>query len=337
MSDIQKSIEELSPKKRELFELMLKKAQATTPPPRSGIIQRRQGTGTCPLSFAQQRLWFINQFQPGTTAYNIPFTRRLKGPLDVAALEQAVNEIVRRHEALRTTFVEADGKPAQQITEPEPLRLAVTDLTDLPVDAREAEARRLALEEGRRPFDLTNGPLLRVGLLRLGEEDHIVLLSMHHIVSDGWSLGILLREIAVLYDAYVSHKPSPLPELPVQYADYASWQRDYLQGEVLDEQLAYWRTQLADAPPHLDLPTDHTRPAVQTYRGATRKFTVAPALYDEIKRFCRQEGATLFMTLLAAFDVLLHRYTDQDDIVIGTAIANRHIVETEDLIGFFVN
>lgn len=337
MSDIQKTIEELSPKKRELFELMLRKAQETTPPRRSGIILRRQDRDSYPLSFAQQRLWFINQFQPGTTAYNIPFTRRLKGPLDIAALERTINEIVRRHEALRTTFVEVDGKPAQKIAAAEAVTLAVTDLTSFPVAGREDEARRLALEEGRRPFDLANGPLLRVALLRLGEADHLVLLAMHHIISDGWSLGILLREIAVIYDAFASGKPSPLPELPVQYADYASWQREWLQGDVLNEQVAYWRDQLADAPPHLDLPTDHARPAIQTYRGATHKFIVSPALYEGIKALSRQEGVTLFMTLLAAFDLLLRRYTNQDDIVVGTAIANRNFVETEDLIGFFVN
>jgi len=337
MSGIQKTIEELSPKKRELFELMLKKAQEAKSTQQSGIISRRQGMDSYPLSFAQQRLWFIDQFQPGTTAYNIPFTRRLKGPLNVEAFEQTINEIVKRHEVLRTTFIEIDGKPAQKIVPPQPLTLKVSDLTNFPVEAREDEARRLALEEGRHPFDLANGPLLRVALLRLDEEDHIVLLTMHHIVSDGWSLGILLREIAVIYDALSSNKPSPLPELPVQYADYASWQREWLQGEVLNEQLSYWREQLAGAPPHLDLPTDRPRPSVQTFRGASYKFTVSQSLYEGIKALSRQEGATLFMTLLAAFDLLLHRYTSQDDIVIGTAIANRNIVETEDLIGFFVN
>jgi len=293
--------------------------------------------GDLPLSFAQQRLWFLDQLAPGNLFYNIPMAVRLKGRLDVAALERSLNEIVRRHEPLRTTFETVRGKPVQVIAPELILPLPVVDLTDLPEAEREVEAQRRAQEEVRQPFDLAEGPLLRAQLLKLDEEDHVALLTMHHIVSDGWSMGVLVREIAALYGAFSAGKPSPLPDLPIQYADFAHWQREWLQGEVLETQLDHWKQQLSDSPPVLELPTDRPRPAVQTSQGATQSFTLPKGLSESLKTLGREERATLFMTLLAAFQSLLYRYTGQEDISIGTPIANRTRGEIEGLIGFFVN
>jgi len=290
-----------------------------------------------PLSFAQQRLWFLDQLEPGSPFYNIPTAVRLTGPLDVAALERTLNEIVRRHEALRTTFETVDGRARQVIAPELTVPLPVTDLTDLPETEREAEALQLATQEAQRPFDLARGPLLRARLLRLGREDHVALLTMHHIVSDGWSMGILIQEIAALYEAFSSGRPSPLQELPIQYADFAHWQREWLQGEILEAQLSYWKQQLDGSPPLLELPTDRPRPAVQSFRGRTQAFALPKDLSKAIKDLGHQEGATLFMTLLAAFQSLLYRYTGQETINVGTPIANRTQSEIEGLIGFFVN
>jgi amino acid adenylation domain-containing protein len=293
--------------------------------------------GELPLSFAQQRLWFIDQLEPGSSVYNFPAAVRLKGPLNVVALTQSLNEIVRRHEALRTTFAVVDGRPVQVIAPTLTIKLPIVDLRELSETERETEVRRLATKEAQRSFDLAEGPLVRATVLQLGENEHVGLLTMHHIVSDGWSTGILIREIAVLYDAFCSGRPSPLSELPVQYADFAHWQRQWLQGEVLETQLTYWKQQLLDARPLLELPADHPRPAVQTFRGAHQSFLLPKAVGDTLKALSRQEGVTLFMTLLAAFKILLHRYTNQDDLVVGTPTANRNRLETEGLIGFFVN
>ncbi|HHH41043.1 MAG TPA: non-ribosomal peptide synthetase, partial [Chloroflexi bacterium] len=293
--------------------------------------------GDLPLSFAQQRLWFLDQLEPGSPFYNIPTAVRLTGPLDVAALERSLNEIVRRHEALRTTFPTVDGRPRQHIAPELTLPLPVIDLRGLPEAEREAQALRLATEEAQRPFDLAQGPLIRALLLQLDDDDHIALLTMHHIVSDGWSMGILIQEIAVLYDAFAQGRPSPLPELSIQYADFAAWQRKWLRGEVLERQLSYWKERLADLPPLLELPTDRPRPAVQTFRGRTRSFVLPEALSRAIRELGRREGATLFMTLLAAFQALLYRYTGQERFAVGTPIANRNRAEIEGLIGFFVN
>ncbi|HID62186.1 MAG TPA: non-ribosomal peptide synthetase, partial [Anaerolineae bacterium] len=290
-----------------------------------------------PLSFAQQRLWFLDQLEPGSPFYNIPTAVRLTGPLDVAALEQTLNEIVRRHEALRTTFETVDGRARQVIAPELTVPLPVTDLTDLPEAEREAEALQLASQEAQRPFDLARGPLLQARLLRLGGEDHVALLTMHHIVSDGWSMGILIQEIAALYEAFSNGRPSPLQELPIQYADFAHWQREWLQGETLEAQLSYWKQQLDGSPPLLELPTDRPRPAVQSFRGRTQAFALPKDLSRAIKDLGHQEGTTLFMTLLAAFQSLLYRYTGQETINVGTPIANRTQSEIEGLIGFFVN
>ena len=290
-----------------------------------------------PLSFAQRRLWFLDQYEPDKPFYNNPLGLRLSGPLDVAALDQSLNEIIRRHEVLRTTFSMLGGEPVQIIAAPVNRSLPVVDLSDRSVSEREEETQRLVTEETRRPFDLARGPLFRKTLVRLAEDDHVLLLTLHHIVSDGWSMGVLHRELSVLYEAFSRCQSSPLPELPIQYADYAVWQRQWLTGELLETQLSYWTQQLEGAPAVLNLPTDRPRPAVQTYRGAWRSIELSKELTEGLKALSRKEGVTLFMTLLAAFQTLLYRYTGQEDIVVGSPIANRNRTEIEGLIGFFIN
>ncbi|HST61415.1 MAG TPA: amino acid adenylation domain-containing protein, partial [Longimicrobium sp.] len=294
-------------------------------------------TGALPLSFAQERLWFIDRLEPGSTTYNISMAYRLGNALDVPAFERALGEIVRRHEALRTVFGEVDGSPVQTIAPFSGFALPVEDLSGLGEADREDAVKRRAGEEARRPFDLSAGPLFRAALLRLGAEEHVLLLGMHHIVSDGWSMGVLFRELSSLYEAYLAGRESPLPELAVQYADYAVWQREQLEGEVLDRQLSYWRERLAGAPELLELPTDHPRPAVQTYRGATVPVELSLELLERLQALGRSEGATLYMTLLGAFQVLLSKYAGSEDVVVGSPIAGRTSKEVEELIGFFVN
>ena len=290
------------------------------------------------LSFAQQRLWFLEQLAPGGSSYHIPAALRLHGPLNLAALDHSFQQIVQRHEALRTTFAQHAEHPVQRITPSLTLRLPLIDLSGLPEPAqREAEARSLGDLAAQLPFDLGTGPLLRVLLLRLGEQEHLFVLILHHIISDGWSLSVLLRELAALYTSFTTGQPARLPTLPIQYVDYALWQRDWLQGLVLESQLTYWRSQLQDAPAVLALPTDHPRPSVQTFQGAFCSFQLSPRLTGELKLLSQHEGVTLFMTLLAAWQVLLSRYSGQHDLVIGTPIANRTHPELERLLGFFVN
>ena len=289
------------------------------------------------LSFAQQRLWFLDQLEPGNPAYNLPVVVRLGGRLDVAALINSVNEIVRRHQALRTTFTTVNGRPTQVIAPLLTVNVPLVDIGRLPRDERDTEARRLIAEEAKQPFDLTRGPLLRVTLLRVDEEEHLFLLTMSHIVSDGWSMGVFGRELAMLYGAFSTGKPSPLPELSIQYADFAHWQRHWLQDEVLDTQITYWKQQLdADLPP-LDLPTAHPRPAIQTFRGTRQSLLLSRDLTGALKTLSRQQECTLFMTLLAAFKIVLHRYSGQDDIVVGSPVAGRNRARTSELIGFFLN
>ncbi|MDQ3175168.1 MAG: condensation domain-containing protein, partial [Acidobacteriota bacterium] len=290
-----------------------------------------------PLSFAQQRLRFLDQLEPNSSFYNMPQAIRMSGPLDVEAMRKTLTEIASRHESLRTSFTMTDGDPVQVIAPAMSVELPVVDLSELPEGEREAEARRLAREEARRPFDLEHGPLLRATLLRLGDEKHVLLLNMHHIVSDGWSMGVLFRELGTLYQAFSTGKPSPLPELPIQYADYAVWQREWLAGERLEQQLSYWKEQLSGAPPILNLPADHPRPVAQSYRGASQPVQLSKEVTERLKALTRQEGATLFVTMLAAFQTLLMRYSGQEDVVVGSPIANRNRAETEGLIGFFVN
>jgi non-ribosomal peptide synthetase component F len=290
-----------------------------------------------PLSFAQEQLWFLDQLVPGGHLYNIPAAVRLTGPLDAAAFERSVKEIVRRHESLRTIFVSIDGRPLQAVLPPENVTVPLIDLVPLPEREREPEAVRLATEQARLPFDLERGPLLRAVLLRLDREEHVLLLTLHHIISDGWSLGVLFAELNALYSAYSRGEESRLPELPIQYGDYAAWQREWLRGEVLERQTAYWREQLGGKLPVLELPTDHARPSVQNHRGARRNVTLGGDLTRGLKELSRREGVTLYMTLLAAFQTLLNRYTGQTDILISSSVANRNRAETEGLIGLLLN
>ncbi len=304
---------------------------------RQQTIFPRAQTAELPLSFAQERLWFLEQLDPGSPAYNIPFAVRIEGQLDIAALQGSLNEIVRRHENLRTTFATVEGKPVQIIAPRLQLELTLHDLSELPAAEREAEAHRLALHEGNQPFDFAHGPLIRTQLLRLAADEHVFLLTIHHIVFDGWSIGVFLKEMIAFYDAFTHDQAAALPEPPIQYADFAIWQRQWLQGEVLQQQIAYWKQQLRGPLPILQLPTDRPRPPVQTHRGK-HLFTRYPrALADALLALAQREGATLFMVTLAAFQALLARYSGQDDIVVGSPIANRDFVELEGLMGFFVN
>nr|QEO74167.1 AMP-dependent synthetase and ligase [uncultured bacterium] len=290
-----------------------------------------------PLSFAQQRLWFLDQLEPGSAEYNVPDTLRVRGALDVDALGRALTDVVARHETLRTTFTATEGEPAQVIHEPGEFPLEFTDLSHLDAETRELEARRIAAAEAERPFDLETGPLLRADVLRLDQDDHVLLLNMHHIASDGWSRTVLLDELGALYDAHASGRPAHLDEMVVQYADFASWQRRRLTGDVLEGHLDYWRERLAGLPPVLDLPTDRPRPPVRSGRGATVSFEIDPDTVAALKALSRAHNATPFMTLTAAFQTLLARYSGSDDVAIGTPVAGRSHPEVEPLIGFFVN
>jgi amino acid adenylation domain-containing protein len=335
MSDIAKQITGLSVEKRQLLERYLKTAGLNLS--RTVILPQSRETNKFPLSFAQQRLWFLDQLEPNSAVYNIPDMQQFSGPLNLAALERSMSELIRRHESLRTTFQSIDGEPVQVIAEAQPRKIEVIDLSHLPQGEREAEAQRMARDEGEVPFDLSRGPLFRFRLVKLEEEEHLLLLTMHHIIADGWSLGVLGRELSALYQAFSMDQSSPLEELTIQYADFAVWQRQWLQGETLEKQLAYWREKLGGELPVLDLLTDRPRPPVQTYRGSAEERILSAEVTERLKQVSTENGATLFMTLLAAFNVVLWRYTRQQDILIGSPIANRNRTEIEGIIGFFVN
>ncbi|MBD6618564.1 amino acid adenylation domain-containing protein [Komarekiella sp. 'clone 1'] len=300
-------------------------------------IERILRSQELPLSFAQQRLWFLDQLEPNNSFYNIAAAVRLEGQLNIGALEQSFNEIISRHEALRTNFQTIEGQAIAVISEAISLILPIFDISELPLNLQEAEVKKQASQEAQKPFDLKGDLLLRVKLLRLNQQEHIILLTIHHIVSDGWSIDILVRELATLYQAFCNGQPSPLPALPIQYVDFAAWQREWLQGEILKTQISYWLKQLKNAPKVLELPTDHPRPAIQTFRGSTYSFKLSNQLSCSLNKLSQQQGSTLFMTLLAAFQTLLWRYTGSEDIVVGSPIANRNRAEIEGLIGFFVN
>lgn len=300
-------------------------------------IVRRSPDQPLVLSYSQERLWFLDQLEPGNVAYNVPSRMRVLGSLDAATLGRTIGEIVGRHEALRTTFEMRDGRPLQVVHDRPYGELGVVDLMWLAEYDREETLKCLAREEAARPFDLTQWPLFRVKLVRMGAEDHVILFTLHHIISDGWSIEVLTREFLLLYDAFFNGRPSPLSELPVQYADYALWQREWLRGDVSERQLEYWKQQLQGIPAILALPTDRPRPLVSNHVGATRKIALSRELTEALRDLSRREGVTLFMTLSAAYKVLLHRYTGQDDIVVGTPVANRNRGEIENLIGCFLN
>ncbi|NOK12218.1 non-ribosomal peptide synthase/polyketide synthase, partial [Corallococcus exercitus] len=327
---------------RALFEAptiaaLAEKLQRTATGTRLPPLTRTRTEGPQPLSFAQQRLWFLDQLAPDDASYNLPVALRLLGRLDVEALRRSFEALVARHEALRTTFFEHEGQPFQRIHAPTAWALPVEDVSGLEESAREAETVRLATREARQPFHLVHGPLLRTALLRLAEETHVLLVTMHHIVSDGWSMGVLVKELATSYAAFTAGREPSLAPLPVQYADFALWQRQWLQGETLDAQLGYWKRQLAGAPSALELPTDRPRPPVQSRRGATVPVHFPSELTDSLRGLAQREGATPFMLLLSAFQLLLSRYSGQDDISVGSPIAGRTHSEAEGLIGFFVN
>ena len=340
MSDLLKKLEHLSLEKQELVLKKLRTRQLAADAENLAKKPRIVPTPRdkdLPLSFAQSRLWFLDQLESGGAAYNVPLAIRLTGRLQVAVLEQAIAEIVRRHEVLRTTFPTVNGNPVQVIAADSSVTVAITDLQALPESEQSSEVKRLVREEAQRPFDLAQGPLVRVTLLRLGSESHVLLVNLHHIVSDAWSRSVFIREAATFYTTFSRGEPSPLPELPIQYADFAHWQRQWLTGEVIETQINYWKQQLDGAPPVLELPTDRPRPPVQTFRGLKASFHLPVDLTQKLQALSQQSGTTLFMTLLAGFATLLSRYSGQEDIVVGSPIANRNRIELEPLIGFFVN
>jgi acyl carrier protein len=300
-------------------------------------LERVSRDGELPLSYAQHGLWVRSQIEPDSPLYNLSSSLRLKGQLDLPALRQTLNEIVRRHETLRTVFPTVGGQPRQHILPAAELSLPIKDLRHLAPVARELEAMRLATEEARRPFNLSEGPLLRVTLLQLDDDDYALLCTMHHIISDGWSMSLLIQEVMAYYQMFIAGNFSPRPELSIQYADYAHWQRRWLSGEVLGKQMFYWKQQLEGVNRKLDLPIARLRPAVQTFNGATKNWTLSATLTEDLKALGRRHGATLFMTLLAAFQTLLYRYSGQEDIVVGSPIANRNRPGVEGLIGYFIN
>lgn len=327
---------ELSAEHKKLFEELLQEAGIELEPERR--IRPRAQDSAVPLSFAQQGLWILDQLTGPNSVYNIPLAIRLEGDLDTEAVARSLDLIVRRHESLRTVFVLKDGQPRQSVLEPvASFPLPIVDLRSLPESEREPQAERLAQIEADRPFDLANGPLARASLLRLSASDHVLLFSMHHIVSDGWSVAILMKEFETAYEQLLSGKEPALPELPIQYGDYALWQREQFENESFRNKLAYWRERLEKAPRLLELPADHPRQAKRGWRGSRLQVDLSPELTSALKQLSTTNGATLFMTVLAAFKLLLYRYTDQKNIVVGTPIAGRNRSELEGLIGFFIN
>ena len=336
MTKLTEQIEDLSPQQRDLLVLLLgeKKREEAA---RLQIASVSRTSDVFPLSFAQQRLWFLSQLQQDSAVYNVAGGVRMEGPLDVAALERALNEVVVRHESLRTIIRQIESEPVQIITSPPAFYLPKFDLRNVPEAQRETEAQLLLTNEARRPFNVEGGPLFRATLLLISAEEHILLLTMHHIISDGWSIGILVRELIELYETFVLSRLSRLAHLPVQYVDFAVWHREWLQGDVLDKSVSYWKKQLAGAPSLLELPTDRPRPPSQGFSGARQPLVIPQELTDSLRALGEQQNATLFMVLLAAFKVLLFRHAGQQDIIVGVPIAGRNKPEIENVIGLFVN
>src|SRR5579863_3842548 len=330
-------ISELSESRRALIE-KYRRGLDRQPSQEASAIHRRAVGDTAPLSSGQQQLWLLNELLPHTPIYTECVTIHLPGTLDVPALARSFNELLRRHQAWRTSFPLVDGLPVQKIHPALTFSLPVVDLRHLPEAERASEAQRIMTGDAQQPFDLANGPLVRPTLFRLGEMDHRLYLTLHHIIFDGFSLyQILLPELRGLYEAFLAGQPSPLPELPVQYADFAIWQREWLQEKPITEQLEYWKRQLSGFPATLELPADHSRPPVSTYRGLMQPFALSKELTDKLKELARRENVTLYMMLVAAFQTLLFRYTQQDDILLGTAISDRKQPEVQQLMGFFLN
>ncbi len=335
--DLNQRIAELPPEKRALLFQQLQK-QKERPVAAQGIARQSRAQESFPLSFAQQRLWFLNHFEPESPEYNIPQALRITGEMDPAVMQRALREVVRRHETLRTTFRSEEGTPAQVIAQVVDMEVPFLDVRERVANPAEVwnEALRMAAADAKEPFDLTLGPLMRTRLYRTGLREHLLYYNVHHIAYDGWSQGIFARELAAVHDAFAAGQPSPLAELPVQYLDFALWQREWLQGEVLSSQLAYWRRQLASVPP-LEMPTDRPRPAVRTHNGAAISLGFDQVLAADLKALAQREGSTMFIVLNAAYKALLHHWTTQEDIAVGTLIANRRRPELEGMIGFFAN
>jgi hypothetical protein len=289
------------------------------------------------LAYAQQRMWFLHELEPESAAYNIASAVQLSGQLNLSALEQAFSEVVRRHEVLRTTFITVKGQPRQVVGQPGIESLSIKDLSCLPSLTQRKLVERLALEEAQRPFSLACGPLLRLQVLRFEKEEHLLLFTVHHIVSDEWSMNAFIRELTSIYHKYAEGQPSALTEVSIQYADFAIWQREVIRGEFLENQLAYWKKQLSGPLSVLDLPIDRPRPLTKGGRGAAHSFKISTLLFAALKRFSRQQNATVYMTLLAAYKAVLHRYSGQTDIIVGSPVANRGQIETENLIGCLIN
>lgn len=334
MDDLLSRVASLPPDKRDLLLQRFKQRKAG----QSNAMQKQEGLGPFPLSFAQESIWIHDQMEPGSYAYNVPFAVRIVGPLNTGALEKTFKEIARRHESWRTVFRLGDDGPVQEIAPLLEVRIPLVDLRELPDDQREPVAERLALEEGRGPFDLARLPLFRCRLLRLADQSHLLLLTNHHIISDRWSLNLVVQDLIDLYEAFSQDRSPVIPEPHFQYKDFAVWQRRWLQGEVLERHVRYWKGQLGGVLPTLDLPTDRPRPPIQTYRGGSLTRVMPERLVDGLTALGREENATLFMALLAAFSGLLYRYSGQeDDIIVGAPIANRNKPEIESIVGFFVN
>lgn len=335
MVDLLSQIANLTPAKRALLEMKLQGKERGSSS--ESAIGKRRSPDSTKLSSAQQRMWFLTQLEPDSPFYNIARALKMKGALNAAALEASLDLILSRHEALRTTFDIEDGEPKQIIRQPVARCLPLADLEELSESDQHKQLLCLMRESARRLFDLTNGPLLRAALVKTRDREHFLLLAMHHIISDGWSLGVFLNELSALYEAFSSGKPSPLAELPIQYADFAVWQQQWMLGEVMQEHLSYWKKQLDASHCALKLPAPLPRPAARTYRGQIFSYLMPEALSAQLKSLSSRQNVTAFMTLLAAFKIVLFRYTGQEDISVGSSIANRNRTEVENLIGFFVN
>ena len=299
--------------------------------------KKKQKKQLFPLSFAQSRLWFLDSLQGDIGAYNIPAALELKGKLNLNILKKSLNEIIRRHEILRTVFIVIKGDAKQKIISDVTLDMPLIDVQNLSKREQEKEIKTNIKYQALQPFNLEKTPLLRSVIFQRDKEDYVLLFTVHHIIADYWSMRVLIQELALIYQAFSQQKPSPLPSLPIQYADFAVWQRKWLQGKEKSEQLEYWSKKLENHPPILQLTTDFPRPAIQSFRGTTEEFFLSPEVSDSLKTLSRQAGTTLFMTLLAAFKILLYRYTGQNDISVGSTVANRNRTEIENLIGLFVN
>ncbi|MET0645394.1 MAG: condensation domain-containing protein [Pyrinomonadaceae bacterium] len=335
MNNLTERIAALSPEQRALLDKRLQgnREKSLT----LQIITRRPAGAFCPLSIDQEHLWFLDQVNPGSFTYNISASFHLAGPLNRTALEESFNEVVRRHESLRTTFSSVEGLPHQVIAPSLILELPRIDLRHVPEDERTEVLKQRLAREAQKPFSLSEGPLIRAVLFQVGEAEHRLLMTLHHIVTDRWSYALLWQELSVLYEAFSKGLPSPLAELPIQFADFALWQRQWLKGETLEARLSYWRKQLAGASFVLELPTDRPRPAIQSFRGTRQYRYQSGALWARLRAMCQQENVTLYMMLLTAFYVLLYKYTGQEDIIVGSPYANRARVETESLIGYLLN